>query len=754
MSAYDHPNYQEELERLNNTISYLENYNEKFLNRKSSIDEAVDYGKSHYNSDNAEQFNELVINTALQDTVKGKIRDITKSISKPYFARVDFDENGSNKHGKYYIGKISLMNEENQEFLIIDWRSPVANLYYEGRLGKASYNCPDGEISGQIKLKRQYSIESGKLKEIFDIDITTNDEFLQAALGASKDNRLKDIVSTIQSEQNKVIRADMWKPLIVQGAAGGGKTTIALHRIAYLMYNNENNIKPENFMIIAPNRFFLSYISEVLPELGVENVTQTTFEDFAFGIIGKKLKLKSSQQKLSGIIENYSSEKCKQNSNIIAASSFKSSLMFKNMLERYFKKVEENFIPKVDFKIHNFILFSYEELNRQFFEEYSYLPFKKRVNEIKKSLINKVKNNKKKMLEQVEKEYDEEIDEVRAAMNDCAERRAKIIKIADERDELLSNIKKGLKTLIKNYVSKINTKSVLDYYIGFLNNMENFNKDSVSNELINYVKNASLKNLLSKDIEVEDLAPLMYIKFSIFGLDEKISLKHIVIDEAQDFSLFQLYILKKIINSSSFTILGDLCQGIYSYRGINDWNDVAKYIFENEDSTMLSLERSYRTTIEIMNAASEVIGSLKNSRLPKAKPVIRHGEEVKVFEKDSLKEIAKDIDDKILEMEKQDYKSMAIICKTLDECKNLKRLLKNKKNVSVITGKEKEYSGGVVVIPSYLVKGLEFDMVVIANASKEEYTNSELDVKLLYVAMTRPLHKLYIYSVGQKSEII
>jgi DNA helicase-2/ATP-dependent DNA helicase PcrA len=520
------------------------------------------------------------------------------------------------------------------------------------------------------------------------------------------------------------------------------------------MYNHEKTISPKDFMIIAPNRFFLSYISDVLPELGVENVTQTTFEDLAFEVIGKKLKLNEPHEKLSTIIESYSSKDSKYSNNLIKSSTFKSSLEFKDMLEKYTNVLENNFIPKIDFKIHDFVLFSYKELNRQFLYEYSNLPFMKRINEIKKSLVNKVKYEKNKILDHVENQYDRKIDTVRDQMPDCPNRREKIIFLADERNNLLLNTKKGLKTLIRDYISKITTTSVLDYYTDFLSSLEKFTDNTSCNETMNYLKDYSLNNLLAKTVEMEDLSPLMYLKLSIFGLEDKISLKHVVIDEAQDFSLFQLFMLQKIINSGSFTILGDLCQGIYSYRGINDWNDISKYIFTKNSSTHLSLKQSYRTTVEIMNAASSVIGSLNDPRLPKANPVIRHGDKVTVSEKNSLNEIAADIENRIIEMKKQNYRSMAIICKTLKECNELKKLLKKDKNISVITGKEKDYSGGAVIIPSYLVKGLEFDIVMVANASKENYTERDLDVKLLYVAMTRPLHKLYIYSVGDKSKML
>lgn len=256
-------------------------------------------------------------------------------------------------------------------------------------------------------------------------------------------------------------------------------------------------------------------------------------------------------------------------------------------------------------------------------------------------------------------------------------------------------------------------------------------------------------------LELEDLAPLMLIKYYILGLDEKFSIRHILIDEAQDFSLFQIYVLKRIINSNSFTILGDLSQGIHSYRGIQSWNDIEKYIFNEGNFLFLTLEQSYRTTVEIMNAANMVIKALADDNLPLAKPVIRHGDCVKVNEMKNLKEIADSISVKIKELQQEGFKSVAIICKTLQECKELKAELNQLKiKIELITGAEKEFYGGVVLIPAYLVKGLEFDIVIIANASKQVYKNDELDIKLLYVAMTRPLHKLYIYSIGEKTELL
>jgi DNA helicase-2/ATP-dependent DNA helicase PcrA len=752
MSALNHPDYKSELQKLNYTINYVSSYNNRILTEKVRIDKEVDYGLSHYNSDNAEQFNDLIINTVLQDNMKQKLKNLEKASTKPYFARVDFTEKDTLRQS-LYIGKMAVVRDEDNEPIVIDWRAPIANLYYEGRLGEASYNCPEGLVSGEIHLKRQYNIEAASLQEIYDIDITTNDDFLQACLNSSKDNRLKDIVSTIQAEQNQVIRADMWNPLIVQGAAGGGKTTIALHRIAYLLYNHEKSFSPQNFMIIAPNRFFLSYISEVLPELGVENVKQTTFEDFALEIIGHKLKIKETHEKLPLLISKNPHQKL-----IRAASKFKSSLNYKSIIEVYMKQIEASFIPDKDFKVSTFTIISSAELKRLFLEEYANLPMTKRLDEIKKHLVNTLKRKKVDIIDTIIWECDRELEDVRYEMKDCPERREKITEITERREALVLKVKSHAKTVVKEYLSGFTPLSTLEYYTNLLNSKElfrSFTNDYIDTETSEFIRTSTLNDLIHNTVEIEDLAPLMYMRCFVYGLEDKLKVRHIIIDEAQDFGLFQLYMLKKLLNSSSFTILGDLCQGIHSHRGIDDWQEVSKYIFDEAEGTFLTLDQSYRTTIEIMEAATSVIQYLNDPKLPPARPVIRHGDPVSIESKASLKEIAEAIKSNLSLMKEEGFKSAAIICKTMEECISLKAMLKGSGlNPMVITGSEKEYSGGIVIAPSYLVKGLEFDIVIVANASKEQFSTEELDVKLLYVSMTRPLHRLFIYSLGEPAEVL
>ena len=235
-------------------------------------------------------------------TYTTKIKNLEKSLLSPYFARIDFKADDENEMKKLYIGKTNVFNEKS-EIEVVDWRAPISSIYYEGQMGRTKYLCPEGVIEGELSLKRQYDIQDGKLIDYNDIDITTNDQLLQNCLNENSDTRLKNIVATIQSEQNQIIRANMFKPLIVQGVAGSGKTTVALHRIAYLVYTYEKNFKPEDFLIIAPNRFFLDYISNVLPDLGVDYVRQQTFEEFAMEIIEAKLEVENPNDKLSEIAD-------------------------------------------------------------------------------------------------------------------------------------------------------------------------------------------------------------------------------------------------------------------------------------------------------------------------------------------------------------------------------------------------------------------------------------------------------------------
>src|SRR5690606_13492366 len=294
-----------EVERLDFTKKYMdiviqasESTEENFReNLKGALD-GVDF------KDSSLSYLNMLTNSTLFRRTHEEVRSLKKNRNKPYFARINFTQKETGKEEILYFGKVSLFDKETQQPIIVDWRSPIANLYYDGRLGDVSYEAEGEEYKGYLSLKRQYIIEDGELEEIRDVDLTTTDELLQKSSSESASNRLTDIVSTIQEEQNNIIRADLNKPIIVQGAAGSGKTTIALHRISYFIYTYADYFSPDQLMILAPNRLFIDYISEVLPELGVDNILQTTFVDFVKKCLGKPIKLTKPEEKLLGFIHD------------------------------------------------------------------------------------------------------------------------------------------------------------------------------------------------------------------------------------------------------------------------------------------------------------------------------------------------------------------------------------------------------------------------------------------------------------------
>jgi DNA helicase-2/ATP-dependent DNA helicase PcrA len=756
MSAQNHPAYAEELARLEYTLSFVaQNLNET-SDKKKLVDLAAGRAKKGYQQpDSSQEYMDLLLNAALQSSVNLRLRNLESAQGKPYFARVDFQEQGKRETEILYIGKMCLAREEDQKLVIVDWRAPVSNLYYESRLGPANYQCPAGEIGGELRLKRQFSINDGILDAIFDIDITTNDQFLQSYLGANADNRLKEIVATIQTEQNRVIRAPMEKPLIVQGVAGSGKTTIALHRIAYLIYNHSRNFQPENFMIVAPNRLFLDYISDVLPELGVERVKQTTFEDFALEAIGEPVKIRDGNEKLLRFLENSNTQSPEIKHFMRMAAEFKASIAFQEMMSGFAADVEKSLLPEGDLTLDDFIIYSSKEIEELYYRDYQDWPVYRRLEQLKKHFTKRMKERRQAFIDKLQEDCNLNIERIKMLMVESEERQQLIIQAIDTKNETAQKIDRLAAEGIKQYFQRIKRTSCLQYYQQFF--AEYFTDHAGTRflpELASYIRDSTLKNLRLGYMDIEDVAPVLYLKYRLYGLDEKIRVKHIVIDEAQDFSLFQFYALKKLIKDSSFTILGDLAQGIHSYRGMKDWESLLEQVFEGE-ADLLNLEQSYRTTVEIMEAANQVIGQLPGYNLIKAKPVIRHGEPVKLLAMDDEKQMLGDIAARIYQLRHGDYKSLAVICKTEAECFEIQGFLKTQgMDVPVISGKENEYHSGVVIVPVYLAKGLEFDVVMLVNVDRQRYGIDELDIKLLYVAMTRPLHLLYVYYCGEVSELL
>lgn len=644
------------------------------------------------------------------------------------------------------------------EQVVIDWRAPIADLYYEGRLGEAEYNCPAGKIHGEIKLKRQYFFKNGDLQDVMDIDITTNDEMLQPFLSANSDTRLKNIISTIQAEQNKIIRADMWQPLVVQGVAGSGKTTIALHRIAYLIYNYDKNFFPEEFLIIAPNKFFLNYISNVLPDLGVDRVGQSTYEEIAFDVIGSEFEIEEPNNKLARIIDNNKSEKEKKMCEIIIESSkYKSSIRFKNLLDEYLYEVEKRFVPEDDFKVGKYVFMKREDIEHLFYREYSNLPFCRRMEEIAKHLKSAVTMRSGQILKDIEEERDYKIAKIKMDEQNEQIRLSLIRDAYKEAEDLSKEVTKNVKKNVQKYISSTNkVLEPMKYYKEFMDvYIDTLAKGRISDEEIKYIKTSFTDAQRKGKIEMEDLAPLMYIKYMVHGIKTKFELKHIVIDEAQDFSEFQFYIFKKIVKSNSLTILGDLAQGIYFYRGTNNWQKTMSIVFgDGIDPTYLTLKKTYRTTEEIMNVANKVISHIMDKlNCPPGEPVMKNGAPVIVKHFENEEKMVEQIKERLKEYKEKGFSNIALICKTVEDCIKLKEQLEDEE-IHIISSKDSEYSGGINIVPSYLSKGLEFDAVIITNADVHNYTDSEVDTKLLYVCITRAMNTLEIYHIDELTKLL
>ena len=737
-----------ELHKLKKTQNYI-------TKEIKESEERLERGFEDYDFDDyADDF----MKAALRDKFTQRIKNLKMVINKPYFARVDFIEKGDIKRDAFYLGKVMVTDHNTLEQIVIDWRAPIADLYYEGRLGEANYNCPAGNIEGEIKLKRQYFFnKDGELENVMDIDITTNDEMLQPFLAANSDTRLKNIISTIQAEQNKIIRSEMWRPLVVQGVAGSGKTTIALHRIAYLIYNYDKNFFPEEFLIIAPSKFFLNYISNVLPDLGVERVQQSTYEDIAFEIIGDEFDIEDPNEKLAIIIDNNKSDKEKEMSKVIEqASILKSSIRFKNMLDEYLYELEKRFIPDEDFKIDKYVFMKREDIHHLYFREYANLPICRRIEEIVKHLKNSVMMRSGEILKDIEEERDYKIAKVKAEEPIEEIRLSMIRNLYGDAEKLAKSVIKDAKKHALNYFGANKVMTPLKYYKEFLDvYFEQIASERIDKRQIKYIKDSFATAQRKGKIEMEDIAPLMYIKCMVHGVKTKFELKHIVVDEAQDFSEFQFYVFKKIIKSNSMTILGDLAQGIYYYRGTRNWQKTMSVVFgEDSDLKYLTLKKTYRTTEEIMNVANKVISNINdvlNCEL--GEPVMKNGAPVTFKHFENHSDMINQIKARLEEFKQKGFTNIAIIGKTIPDCLKLQKELNNDE-IHMISSKDAEYNGGINICPSYLSKGLEFDAVIITDTDVNNYTKSEVDTKLLYVCITRAMNTLDIYYVDKITELL
>ncbi|EMT54056.1 hypothetical protein I532_00580 [Brevibacillus borstelensis AK1] len=720
-----HPDYEHEQKRLDETRSIIQK--EVDTLRKEVKEITDDYVKQVVNYKKGKELRYL------ED----------QGLEKPYFGRVDFLKDETYELDSVYIGKRGIVRSDTFDSIVVDWRAPIASLYYSGESKDAYFRSGREIVRGEVRLKRNFAIEDGKITGIYDGALKETihrevghpdeflqegyiDEFLAANLNQTNDSRLKDIVATIQSEQNDIIRADKDRPVVVQGVAGSGKTTIALHRLSYLIYNYQDSMMSKRFMVFAPNRLFLTYISEVLPELGVDDVQQATFLDWASklvkSILPKGWRILDPHKPLQLFFEQGQSDA--ERRTVLHRLRFKGSLAFRDVLQQYLLFVAEN---RVAYKKLSFVynrtkhVFTIpgETIRQLFAEQYAHLPYRRRMEAVRKH----VKQDINKQL--------------------FAHLREKRI---DLDKQALAKYEKMIDQLLDKYFSIFPELDVFSSYREMLTDtalLKELTKGEVNGEDIEDICRSSAEIFEAERIEPEDIAPLIYLRHLIEGLEQADHFDHSVVDEAQDLSALEIAVIGLVTKRHSLTVVGDIAQGIHAYRGLQSWEELLEGVFQQPRGVYYTLAQSYRSTIEIMKCANEVLRKINLPETIMAKPVLRHGEKPLLASWDGKELPVKNLVQLVNDYRQEGFQSIAIVAKTAGASKKAYKSLKASiEGLKLLGSKDTQFPGGVVVMPAYLTKGLQFDVVILLNI--EEYLDNEWDTKLLYVAMTRPVHRLFM----------
>ncbi|MEC0235136.1 UvrD-helicase domain-containing protein [Paenibacillus kribbensis] len=662
-------------------------------------------------------FTEQVLESAREE----KRQDLAKSAQEPYFGRMDFDERGRGQRKPLYIGKVGVEREETSAYpLVIDWRAPIASLFYSFTGGEetTSYEAPEGTIEGLVYLKRNVVIRKRILERVADTynresdGPAVSDEFLVYRLGENKDNRLRDIVSTIQAEQDQIIRAAKNTALVIQGVAGSGKTTVALHRLAFLLYQYKDQVSADKMVIFAPNHMFLDYISDVLPELGVGNIQQSTFADWALQLLGLDLPLADPAETLSYWFESGS---LRRESMDEAPGRFKGSVHFMKLLQAFVERLEPISVPDGDFSPWDGAVLSRTEILNWFNEEYKPYPLAKR---------------KERVLARVHRWIEMELKKSPSAA-------------------ALKERKKKAGTREKAYAKKWPQYDALTLYKQLFQAAKGLPADTAAEmktSLPAAIFKTTQSDLRNQVIREEDLTALVYLHVLIHEVESSQRFDHVVIDEAQDFSPFHIALLDLFVKGHSFTILGDLSQGIHEYRGVHAWEEMSS-LFAPEHTGYFALTRSYRSTLEIIEFANTILEQGVRGGIT-AVPVFRSGDPVRTVSYDTSGR-EQHLLTAFKELSSKEYRTVSVLTRTLKEAVELHEVfISAGLDVHLIDGGKKQYEGGLSVLPVYLSKGLEFDAVIVADADHEHYGELAWDAKLLYVGCTRALHELWLMYDG------
>ena len=653
-----------------------------------------------------------------------------RMLLSPYFGRIDFHENGNEKAEKCYIGISNLINED-YDFLVYDWRAPISSMFYEYEIGDAEYVAPDGVISGKLTLKRQYKISNGEIEYMFNSNLKIDDEILQDILGKNTDDKMKAIVTTIQREQNRVIRNEEYKNLIVQGPAGSGKTSVALHRIAYLLYKHRNKITSQNIIIFSPNDIFNDYISNVLPQLGEDNMHQTTFKEYMHTSLGAGFIKENYGQMMEYILSSIKNDAYQKRINSI---KFKSSIEFVDILKRYVSYLEQKDRDYTDVVFGDKIIVPAKDIKELFYEDYARMPIKSRLQKIKNRILY--------LVEPYEKERINEVaDELFAT--------GSYIDKEEIMEYSVAIVKKEMERM-NNEINRMTKFDLLDIYKRLFISSKFFStgtNNNLSKSEINEIKKYTIKSLKSGVLNYEDQVALLYLKGVLGDLPKTSEIKYVIIDEAQDYTPIQYEIFYQLFSSANITMLGDLQQSINPFMNVGDYENIA-HLFPKDTTCLINLTKSYRSTMEITMFSRRLLNKNITDEC-----VERSGDKTLIISRPNKKAINDSLSENIKKYKEDGYKSIGIITRTVEEANEVYNSLSDKIRIKAILKDDDEYVSDTLIIPAYLAKGLEFDVVFIYNAGKENYSCEE-ERLLLYTACTRALHVLRIYYSGELTPLL
>lgn len=666
----------QEKEYLKQIISFLKkvigNTDASVKDHVDTLAEYKDYIWSNKDIDPHEirSMRESILNHfALGESVINKHKRLTKILAIPYFGRIDFLEKKENsKVMPIYIGIHTFYDPESRATLIHDWRAPVSSMFYDHELGEAGYRSPSGEIKGVISLKRQYRIRGGKMEFMIESALTVHDDILQKELSSNADDKMKNIVATIQREQNRIIRNEDIRTLIIQGVAGSGKTSIALHRIAYLLYTFRDSISSKDILIISPNKVFSDYTSNVLPELGEETVPETSMEQILSGVLEHKYKYQTYFGLVNELLE-------KPSSSLIDRIAYKASFGFISELDKFILHIENTYFKAADVKLTKYITIPAPFIEEQYLRFNRY-PIRRRFDAMADYML----------------------------------------------DMLKIQYTFTVTTTGRNLLKK-------EIRLMFAGN----NDIQVYKDFFKWTNNPGMfKMRKGHTLEYSDLAPLAYLHLALEGNgNQPFRVKHLLIDEMQDYSPIQYKVIQKLFPCRK-TVLGDAGQSVNPY-GSSTAETIQKSLTASE---IMKLCKSYRSTFEITDFAQKIH---PNAEL---EPVARHGEKPQILQFGSAVEELSGIMGLISTYRKSGYKSLGIICKTEQQARKMADMLKSYANdISFLSSQSSAFVQGIVITSAHMAKGLEFDEVIIPQTDERNY-RSEIDKSMLYVAVTRAMHRL------------